>query len=839
MEIKERVLYAPGANETELLRSLAKRGIKTFGLRVMGSKDLAVLALERNGISLDRTLVSDTTAGLMVYQILKSEKYFETVQLVDSLNFIKSINSLRMEIPDENKLKLLKNGAFAVKNAAILAVLDKYNAFLKENSYYDTCSLLKSVIDKKISLEIEVVTLKEFPLKPLEKELLKSLKGYEENPLKIELSSPYKIEQFNSFYSEKSEAEFVLNFIMKNGLKFDQCVVAATSSKYRRIFEDVAVENQIPVTYGFKHSIAGTNAGNVLSLVIEWVNDFYFVDRFVEIFNPNYVDVDRVAMALDIDKDYLGNILKKCGDLRLSFDAKENAEKIERYQKAINDGYLDAQTEQNTLYCIERMADILSHGIDGLLDFVLIKNEAEDARAIEQISSFVNQGVEFGLDLKQLLNEATSLGISGGVSSESNLYVTSISKAKSVNRKYLFVVGMSSELYPGKPSEDYIVLDSDYELLGFNGKKSHQGIEEKKQELESLLSINGCNKIYVSYPYYSTEDLKLKNASSMIFEIFNTTNGGDKSVEDLAGVIKKHPYFESNLSPAKEIGLAYANGTTLLQSEQNVPEDKEVSIYDRRKKYYSATDIDAYFRCPYKFYLERIIGMKDEFDNDSTGVIGSSDLGTLIHDALSKLDKNVTSKEEFKAELKSQFENVYLVTHSVLSKKMAAEALKDLLDFGENAYDLASTNEPFKVEEDIYEIHTPSELGIHGFPDRSEKILNKVKVIDYKVKNHIDHDGSKYSTCGQILTYAYILKKKFKTDICGCEYRYLKQGRNVPVDDLDVAFKYYDERLLELKHSLETGSFEPNPDAKKEGFCTYCKHKDICKACISEEGDEE
>ncbi|MCF0107388.1 MAG: PD-(D/E)XK nuclease family protein [Bacilli bacterium] len=841
MEIKERILYAPGANETELLRSLAKRGIKTLGLRIMGSKDLAVLALERNGIALDRNLVNDTLCGLMAYNLLKEEKYFETVQLKDSLNFISSLNELRLTIPDWNSFEILKNGVFAEKNEAFLKVFSKYNQKLIDSKNYDVCSLVKSVIDKKIRLDIDVFTTKEFPLKPLEKLLLKSLKGYENNQIDFNISSSYKIEEYNSFFSEKAEAEFVLNFIYKNHLKLDECIVAVTNPKYRRIFEDVAIANCIPVNFGIPKCVNETNAGKVLSLIIKWERSFNHVDKFKEIFDPKFMNLEKVAHALDIEIDKLEKVLEKCGNLRLSLDVNKNNSILDNFAASIEHHLLDAKKEQINLYYMQRMADILKRGISGLLDFVIIKDPIEDPLAIEKINGFYNQAIDNGLEGEQVLDAIANIEIGSSVSSEGSLFVTTIKKAKSVHRKYLFVVGMSSELYPGKPSEDYIILDSDYELLGFNGRKSHQSIEEKKNDLKTLLSLNSDNKIFISYPYYSTEDLKHKNASSLIFEVFNDVNGGNQSVDDMLKNVRKHSYFENNLSPSREVGLAYAKGTIFKHDELEENKDFDVSINNRKKEYFSASEIDSYFLCPYKFYLERIIGLEDDFQNDVTEVISSSDLGNLVHNALTDLDIKETSKEEFVDHILANFSSDYLTTHTVISEEMVKSAIDDLKDIGGNAYDLASDHEPFMVETDLYAIHEPSGLGIHGFPDRAEIVLDeKIKIIDYKVKNSVTHDANNLSTCGQILTYAYLIKRKNK-DILSCEYRYLKQGLNVtiPSEQMNEAIDYFDKTMINLKNSLRTGRFEPLKEEDEDGVCKYCKFRDLCPTCKSEKGEDE
>ena len=45
--MKEKILLAPSVNGTELLRTLAQRGIGIFGLRVMGLAEFALMRRAR------------------------------------------------------------------------------------------------------------------------------------------------------------------------------------------------------------------------------------------------------------------------------------------------------------------------------------------------------------------------------------------------------------------------------------------------------------------------------------------------------------------------------------------------------------------------------------------------------------------------------------------------------------------------------------------------------------------------------------------------------------------------------------------------------------------------
>ena len=54
----ERIVLASGLNGTELLRSLALRGKKNMGLRIVSSTELAKTALMKSGISITESFLS-------------------------------------------------------------------------------------------------------------------------------------------------------------------------------------------------------------------------------------------------------------------------------------------------------------------------------------------------------------------------------------------------------------------------------------------------------------------------------------------------------------------------------------------------------------------------------------------------------------------------------------------------------------------------------------------------------------------------------------------------------------------------------------------------------------
>ena len=556
-----------------------------------------------------------------------------------------------------------------------------------------------------------------------------------------------------------------------------------------------------------------------------------------------------LSKDLDIDKKYLKKIAETGGNLRLSLNSKQNYQSCENYKRAIEEGTISFKTDylkneelKKVKACI-KLSNILNEGVSGILKYSKISKiyKTEDQSALESIINFIDAGLSLDIPLDEILNKAISISVSSKVSSEGSLYVTSISKAKSVIRKYLFVVGLSNDLYPGAAKDNCLFLDSDYKLFDENLEKSKQELSNKKDELISLLRLNCNNEIFISYPYYSCEDLKTKNPSSMIFEIFKSTNEGDSTLEDLVGgenkegIIVKHNFFECSISNGRNIGKEYATNSNIISDFKTNIIPQKNDLNKLLNKSFSASQIDNFFRCPYRFYLETIIGFEDEFIVDPTESLDAASYGNILHESLENLNKNTQSKEDYLHIIEDLYKK-YKISHPILSDELEEKDLLRLKDAGENAYKMASNNKLLVSEDDIKNIHVKSGISIHGFPDRAEIDNNgEVIVIDYKTKSHFDHDIDDPKTFGQILTYAYLVKLKYNRKISKVEYRYLKQGKSIYVEGkkLESFFDYFDEQLLKLKNCIEIGKFEKCIDCKDK----YCPYYDLCLSSISMEDD--
>ena len=118
--MKETIIFAPGLSGTELLRSLAKFGINTFGYRVMNAVDLSRMAFMKSGIALTAAFLPRKDEPAVIDSILRDIPYFKSASYADAESMAAALYTLRSLIPEEELTtihKCLPQGEFPEKNA--------------------------------------------------------------------------------------------------------------------------------------------------------------------------------------------------------------------------------------------------------------------------------------------------------------------------------------------------------------------------------------------------------------------------------------------------------------------------------------------------------------------------------------------------------------------------------------------------------------------------------------------------------------------------------------------------------------------------------------------------
>ena len=127
--MRECIILAPGANGTELIRSMAKYGRNSLGMRIMSPTELAKYALMKSGVALTREFLPAAEEASVIYAFLKTIPYFNAASFADAEQLAIALRTLRGMVTKNEKDSIqagLSDGEFPEKNEAIFQVYLKY-----------------------------------------------------------------------------------------------------------------------------------------------------------------------------------------------------------------------------------------------------------------------------------------------------------------------------------------------------------------------------------------------------------------------------------------------------------------------------------------------------------------------------------------------------------------------------------------------------------------------------------------------------------------------------------------------------------------------------------------
>ncbi|MBQ1342469.1 MAG: hypothetical protein IIY33_08310, partial [Erysipelotrichaceae bacterium] len=300
--MKEKIILAPGANRTELIRSLALHGQGSFGLRIYSSAySLAEDVLLRKGI-INESVVQDNTVRYLIADCMKNIPAYQNASFTDAENIASSLKTLRSLIvrdEDEQMARLVSESAFAQKNKNLLDVYKLYRKKLAGRK--DAVDIIRQALQQEYDIEAEFIVLNQFPLLPLEKALLEKMSNNNVREMNLtdlfglELK-PYQNIQYIKAYGSSNEVENTLQYIFKNNLNLDDCIVAVTDSgRYDQLFLEYSQKYNLEVTFANGISINNTNPAKLLRLYHQWdVKGYHGIDALMAMLNSPSFDRDKL-----------------------------------------------------------------------------------------------------------------------------------------------------------------------------------------------------------------------------------------------------------------------------------------------------------------------------------------------------------------------------------------------------------------------------------------------------------------------------------------------------------------------------------------------------------------
>ncbi len=468
--MKERILLVNNINGTELIRTLARFGSKQFLLRTFNSTELAREGLIRSGKTLDETFLSRNEEVYVIDRFLKENAYFSVSSFSDSDSLARTLYSLRMMVTEDEEKTVterLADGEFKDKNEAIAEIYLKYITYLKENHLIDSIGLIRRSIDLSDNIDSEFIILKEYPIEALERKLIDTLSLKEVKEISVlelfgEKERDLKIAEYVRAYGTVNELDDILSFIYTKGIAFDKCLIVTPKDSYRQYIYNLALSNDLPVTYGNGLSITNSSAYGLLKMIIEHENNEYGIDTLRGLLFSSLIDREKLLNDLDSDEKKLEDLVKISGSLRLSF--REDVNDV-RYLSFEPNGLKDRHKYKH-VDAVRRLKDIFNKGIVSFLNEYAVIRSRIDSEGLQLICRNIEEYLhERDDDIRELLPVLSTKYVAKDLSKEGHIHVSNIRNALSCLREYVFVTGMSSSLFPGQPKENYLLLDSDIRLF--------------------------------------------------------------------------------------------------------------------------------------------------------------------------------------------------------------------------------------------------------------------------------------------------------------------------------------------------------------------------------------
>lgn len=841
--MKERIILAPAASETELLRSLAKAGVNSMGWHVMNGPQLAKTALMRSGIAVEETFLTGQEEPALLFSFLHEIPYFEAASFADAEALSSALWILRSLITEDEENTLrnkLAGGEFPEKNAALLSVYDKYTSLLRSSNKIDTVGLLRKALDTAAPFDADFVMLKEFPLTPLETSLLSFVSEGDYTELSLaELfgaeERAVSIADYTEGYGTINEVLHILTEIYDQKIPLDACTIACTNpGKYGQIFFDLSRQYGIPATYGCGVPITNTNPAELLKLLYHWdIFGQHGIDPLQAILRSDAFDRKAFFSLLgqeeNADKNTLPAIVEMAGNLRISFDKGENENRITAFRKVLQEN--GDETSLNILKQVEVLSHALEEGYASFIDrFSLIRPEPLgrfDKSAVKVITDFLNAYLEYGdaATVGAIIPKLLEKTVSSEISREGALHITSMEGALTALRKNLYVCGLSASEFPGSPTENYLLLDSDLLLFGDTDQAptSEQKIRLKKDTFRNLLQTASAlgSRISLSWSGYDIASLKDCNPSSVLFTCFETEHPG-ASTDDFRNAVHPFAYFEEQITSTRQVAAAYAGGLVFDPSPVcvDLPDAGELL-----EKSWSPSALDVFFQCPRRFYLTRIVGISEEEEDDPFTVIDAKTLGSLAHTMMQQLAEEHMAEPQFLQLCEAAFDR-FLTERPPIHIHDAEKEKADFLKMMQMSYRMDPGNEVLSSETEYAFTH-PCGIRLKGFPDRLEKEPDGNLIIaDFKTKRRFDHRKDDIDTCLQVVVYAWLCEQA-GYPVARCDYRYIRKGRTISCTYDVLRKSQLEEKLQQFKDALTANHFPRNP-GKQDENCRYCKLSDIC-----------
>lgn len=409
----------------------------------------------------------------------------------------------------------------------------------------------------------------------------------------------------------------------------------------------------------------------------------------------------------------------------------------------------------------------------GYLNYLEKNNRIEDFGHINQfydrIKRFENKNRRLASFMEELNLELES-GNSGEIENEiyedNSVKVMTVHSAKGLEFRYVIIANMVEQKFPSNEKSNAIELSKDSE-------DTH--MEEERRLFYVAITRAKDGIFFTSAENYN--GVRKRKISRFLREIgFN-----DDSYEKI------------NINLTKK----------------NHKKEIKIKIPD----HFSYTQLAAYSRCPYQYYLAHMVGVPR--------IEGpASNFGKSIHNTIAEITKNkdITIKEALLLYDQNWIDDWY---QSDAQKKTYYTEGKQIIKKFTGKFIKEKPN--IKMIEQSFEYDILKNCPIHGKIDRVDEKDGGVEIIDYKTGSYSDQ--LKADKKEQLLIYQIVAENLFKLTPIKLTYYYLSEDKKISFLGKEKDKARLIDKIKEQVKEIRKGNFRSNPG----WHCQYCDFINICK----------
>jgi RecB family exonuclease len=487
------------------------------------------------------------------------------------------------------------------------------------------------------------------------------------------------------------------------------------------------------------------------------------------------------------------------------------------------------------------------------------------------------------------------------------VFVAAIDEARGMVFDAVFVPGLAEKIFPPKIGEDPLLLDAERARVSSALSTQTDRVDDERCALQ--LAVGAAReRLVVSYPRFSAEKARPRVPSFYALEVLRAAEGtlpgfaevalrateaagarmGWPAPRDTADAIDDTEYdlvvlerflkgqgtdwsgaahyllsANPHLSRALRFrarrwhhGWHAADG--LLLASPDGPAAAALARHALSARPYSATELERYAPCPYRFYLSAVVGLSPREAPAAIETLGGAERGKLLHEALRLFLTRVRAQGGLAAVAGRRKQVHDLLAHTVsevaerFRERLAPaidrvwddgveEIREDLHEWLERAIEDAWAPEYFELgfgldrpELDPASRREPVALAgltLRGAIDLVESKQGQLRAVDYKTGAAPDETsaGIRGGKMLQPILYAHALQQLFPhtTTVSGQAYYCTTRGgfRKVEVALDDAATRCVALVVRTIGDALAQGFL---PAAPERGACERCEYAMVC-----------